>query len=40
VTEPKAIQVSMGYMDQWAQQFAVDVNGEFRTEMKKRGKEI
>ena len=40
VTEPRAIQASMGYMDQWAQQFAVDVNGEFRTEMKKRGKEI
>jgi uncharacterized protein len=40
VTEPRAIQASMGDRDQWAQQFAVDVNGEFRTEMKKRGKEI
>ena len=39
-TEPKAIQMSMGYMNQWAQQFAEIVNGEFRAEMRKRGKQI
>jgi len=39
-TEPKAIQFSMAYMNQWAQQFAETVNGEFRAEMRKRGKQI
>jgi hypothetical protein len=39
-TEPKAIQMSMSYMNQWAQGFAETVNGEFRGEMRKRGKEI
>jgi uncharacterized protein len=39
-TEPKAIQQSMGYINQWAQSFAETVNGEFRAEMRKRGKEI
>src|ERR1700719_2818742 len=39
-TEPRAIQSSMSYMNQWAQQFAETVNGEFRAEMRKRGKEI
>jgi hypothetical protein len=39
-TEPKAIQLSMGFMNQWAQAFAATVNGEFRAEMRKRGKEI
>ena len=39
-TEPKAIQSSMAYMNQWAQQFAETVNGEFRAEMRKRGKQI
>ena len=39
-TEPKAIQMSMGYMNQWAQQFSEVVNGEFRAEMRKRGKQI
>jgi uncharacterized protein len=39
-TEPKAIQASMAYMNQWAQQFATIVNGEFRAEMRKRGKQI
>jgi hypothetical protein len=38
--EPKAIQASMGYMNQWAQGFSEIVNGEFRAEMRKRGKEI
>jgi uncharacterized protein len=39
-TEPRAIQASMGYMNQWAQQFGEIVNGEFRAEMRKRGKQI
>jgi hypothetical protein len=38
--EPRAIQLSMTYMNQWAQQFAEIVNGEFRAEMRKRGKQI
>ncbi len=39
-TEPKAIQQSMGYMSQWAQGFAEQVNADFRAEMRKRGKQI
>jgi hypothetical protein len=39
-TEPRAIRFSMDYMNQWAQGFAEVVNGEFRAEMRKRGKEI
>jgi hypothetical protein len=39
-TEPRAIQFSMSYMNQWAQQFAETVNAQFRAEMRKRGKEI
>jgi uncharacterized protein len=39
-TEPKAIQSSMSYMNQWAQSFAEVVNAQFRAEMRKRGKEI
>jgi hypothetical protein len=39
-TEPRAIQFSMAYMNQWAQLFSETVNGEFRAEMRKRGKEI
>ncbi len=38
--EPRAIQFSMSYMNQWAQTFAETVNGEFRAEMRKRGKQI
>ncbi|KRQ96021.1 DUF2059 domain-containing protein [Bradyrhizobium valentinum] len=38
--EPRAIQFSMSYMNQWAQTFAETVNGQFRAEMKKRGKDI
>ena len=38
--EPRAIQLSMAYMNQWGQNFAEIVNGEFRAEMRKRGKEI
>jgi uncharacterized protein len=40
INEPRAIQMSMSYMNQWAQQFAGIVNGEFRAEMRKRGKQI
>jgi uncharacterized protein len=39
-TEPKAIQMSMGYMTKWGQVFAEAVNEQFRAEMKKRGKDI
>jgi hypothetical protein len=39
-TEPRAIQFSMDYMNQWAQLFTETVNGEFRAEMRKRGKQI
>ena len=39
-TEQRAIQFSMSYINQWAQVFAETVNGEFRAEMRKRGKEI
>jgi hypothetical protein len=40
VEEPKAISASLAYMNQWAQGFAEEVNGHFRAEMRKRGKEI
>jgi uncharacterized protein len=39
-SEPKAINGSLNYMQQWAQQFAVLVNARFKAEMKKRGKDI
>jgi len=39
-SEPRAIQFSMAYMNQWAQVFAETINGAFRSEMKKRGKDI
>jgi uncharacterized protein len=39
-TEPRAIQFSMSYMNQWARTFSEMVNGEFRAEMRKRGKQI
>jgi hypothetical protein len=38
--EPRAIQFSMSYMNGWAQNFSEIVNGEFRAEMRKRGKQI
>jgi hypothetical protein len=38
--EPRSIQASMGYMNQWAQTFSEEINGQFRSEMRKRGKEI
>ena len=37
-TEPKAIQLSMSYMNQWAQAFGGEVNTQMRAEMRKRGK--
>ena len=39
-TEPRAIQFSMSYMNQWGMIFTQSVNEQFRAEMKKRGKEI
>jgi uncharacterized protein len=39
-TEPRAIQFSMSYMNQWAMVFASTVNEEFRSEMKKRNKPL
>jgi uncharacterized protein len=39
-TEPKTIQMSMTFMNQWAQNFADQVSAEFRTEMRKRGKQM
>jgi hypothetical protein len=38
--EPKSVQACITYMNQWAQSFAETVNGAFRAEMRKRGKEI
>ena len=38
--EPKAISGSISFMSQWAQAFSEEVNGYFRAEMRKRGKEI
>jgi len=39
-SEPRAISFSMSYMNGWAQNFGELVNGEFRAEMRKRGKQI
>ena len=38
--EPRAIQFSMSYMNQWAQGFSAMVSTAFHDEMKKRGKPI
>lgn len=38
--EPVAFNQARQYMDQWALKFAEEINGKFRAEMKKRGKEI
>jgi hypothetical protein len=38
--EPHAVQLSMSYMNQWAQNFSETVNAQFRAEMRKRGKQI
>jgi hypothetical protein len=38
--EPRAIQGSMSYLNQWAQTLGEAVNAQFRAEMRKRGKPI
>jgi hypothetical protein len=38
--EPKTMQASMGYMNQWAQAFSGEVANAFRAEMRKRGKNL
>ena len=38
--EPRTVQASMAFMNQWAQTFSEEVNGHFRAEMRKRGKDI
>jgi uncharacterized protein len=38
--EPRAIQLSINFMNQWARGFADVINAQFRAEMKKRGKNI
>jgi uncharacterized protein len=38
--EPKSIQASMGFMNQWAQSFGESVVAQFRAEMAKRGKPL
>ena len=38
--EPKAIQMSMGAMNQWAAEFSDTVAAQFRAEMRKRGKQL
>jgi hypothetical protein len=38
--EPKDISESLAFMNQWAQAFGEEVNGHFRAEMRKRGKDI
>jgi len=40
LSEPRAVQFSMAYLNGWAQNFAETVNGQFRAEMRKRGKQI
>lgn len=40
VAEPKAIALSMQFMNQWAQNFQEVVVAQFRAEMKKRGKDL
>ena len=40
LSEPRAIQFSMAYVNGWAQNFAETANSEFRAEMRKRGKQI
>jgi hypothetical protein len=38
--EPRAIQASIAFVNQWAQQFSAFANEQFRAEMHKRGKDI
>lgn len=39
-SEPRAIGLSMAFMNSWAQEFSVTVVAAFRAEMKKRGKDL
>ena len=39
-SEPKAITASLGFLQTWASQFGETVAGQFKAEMKKRGKDI
>jgi len=38
--EPKSIEASLNYMRNWGEDFALEVNELFRTELKKRGKDL
>lgn len=38
--EPKAMEQSMAFINEWSQKFGEEIIGRFRAEMKKRGKEI
>ncbi len=38
--EPKVIDASMGFLNQWAEKLSLEMMDRIRTEMKKRGKEI
>lgn len=38
--EPKAMETSMGFINEWSAKFGEEIVGRFRAEMKKRGKEI
>jgi hypothetical protein len=40
VAEPRAIGLSMAFMNSWAHEFSETVMGAFRAEMRKRGKDI
>lgn len=39
-TEPKAMELSMTYINMWAQKFSEEIATRFKDEMKKRGKDI
>lgn len=38
--EPKALELSMNYIRNWGDELAVEITGRFRSEMKKRGKDL
>lgn len=38
--EPKAMEQSMGFINEWSQKFVEEITQRFRAEMKKRGKDI
>jgi hypothetical protein len=39
-TEPRAMELSVSYMNLWAQKFSDEIGTRFKDEMKKRGKDI